>query len=87
MFEGASRREFVQRAGLVAGAASLSPFVGFASEDEPAQSRKPDDILARLMEGNKRFSSGKTKLVPRGPRGLCPGCQRPGPPCDHSRMF
>jgi carbonic anhydrase len=54
-----SRREFVQLAGLAAGAAGLSlPLAGLAAS-QPAVARDPDSVLTRLLEGNKRFVSGQ----------------------------
>jgi carbonic anhydrase len=54
-----SRREFVQFAGLATGAAGLAlPLNGQASS-QPAAARDPDAVLARLLEGNKRFVSGQ----------------------------
>jgi carbonic anhydrase len=84
-----SRRKFMLSAG-VAGASLLSP-AAFAevqgspelSADEPKDDkpdRSPDAVLARLLEGNKRFVNGKTTRVGRKPadfaedaRGQAPG--------------
>jgi len=54
-----SRREFVRLTGLAAGAAGLAlPSTGRAAS-QPAAARDPDAVLARLLEGNKRFVSGQ----------------------------
>lgn len=85
-----SRRDFVRRAGMTAGMGSLSPLVSTGAEDPPA-SRSPDDILAMLLEGNKRFMSGKTNLVPRGPEDFARDVIGQAPPaiilgCSDSRV-
>jgi carbonic anhydrase len=54
-----SRREFVGLAGLAAGASGLAlPSAGRATS-QPAVARDPEAVLARLLEGNKRFVSGQ----------------------------
>jgi carbonic anhydrase len=55
-----SRREFVQLAGLAAGAISLGPVSTVRAGDEPAVDRSPDAVLARLLEGNQRFMRGES---------------------------
>jgi carbonic anhydrase len=53
-----SRREFVRLTGLAAGAAGLAlPSYGHAAVQDAAV-RAPDAVLARLLEGNKRFVTG-----------------------------
>ena len=50
---------FVGLAGLAAGAAGLAlPPAGRATS-QPAVARDPDAVLARLLEGTKRFVSGQ----------------------------
>jgi carbonic anhydrase len=51
----------------------------------------PDAVLARLMEGNKRFTSGRTKLSPRTPADFARDVQGQAPPaivlsCADSRV-
>lgn len=61
----ASRRDFVISAGLVVGAAGVGlARTGRASgaDDEPAD---PDAVLARLLEGNRRFVAGTPSLLTR----------------------
>ena len=54
-----SRREFMRLSGLAVGATALAlPATGLAA-CLPAQARDPDAVLARLLEGNKRFVSGQ----------------------------
>ncbi len=88
--ESTSRREFVQRLGLVAGVASLSSHGALHADDRPA-SMKPDDILGRLVEGNQRFATGKTRLSPRLPTDFARDVQGQAPPaiilgCADSRV-
>ena len=54
-----SRREFVGITGLAAGAAGLAMSSGGLAAYQPANARDPDAVLAHLLEGNKRFVSGK----------------------------
>ena len=62
-----SRREFVGLAGLAAGAAGLAlPPAGRATS-QPAVARDPDAVLARLLEGNKRFVNGQLAHPGRKP--------------------
>lgn len=85
-----SRREFVQRLGLAVGAAGLTSSGTLHAAEKPA-SMKPDDILGRLVEGNQRFSSGKSQLVPRLPADFARDVQGQAPPaiilgCADSRV-
>ena len=57
----------MQIAGLAAGAAALVPGVTAIGAEVPAADRKPDAVLARLLEGNRRFVSGKSITVQRTP--------------------
>jgi carbonic anhydrase len=59
-----SRREFV----LAAGAAGLPLTASAQAAAPPAGDRKPASVLERLMEGNKRFVSGKLLHPGRTPR-------------------
>lgn len=72
-----SRRGFVRTAGLAAGAASLGaaqpgkstpvPAAPAPAEAAPAAEARatPDDVLATLIEGNKRFIAGTPSLLSR----------------------
>ncbi len=60
-----SRRDFMQRSGAVLSAAGL---VG----SQAAQARGPDEVLARLVEGNKRFTEGKLVHPGRRPEDFAP---------------
>jgi carbonic anhydrase len=53
-----SRREFVRLTGLAAGGAGLALASPGAGASQPASGRDPDAVLARLIEGNKRFVGG-----------------------------
>ena len=62
-----SRRRFVRQLGFAAGAAGvvLSSNSTELNAAQPKPARDPDGVLAALMEGNKRFVSGKTSLLTR----------------------
>ena len=62
-----TRREFVQAAGIAAAAAGVAPLAA-VSAGQPAERPKPDEVLAKLMEGNKRFVDGKLKNPGRSPK-------------------
>lgn len=88
--ESTSRREFVQRAGLAAGLAGLGSFGALQAADKPAP-MKPVDILARLQEGNQRFTKGETQLTPRTPADFARDVKGQAPPavilgCADSRV-
>ncbi len=57
-----SRRDFVQATGAVAGLALAGSMGSSPAEAAPPT---PDDVLASLLEGNKRFMSGTTSLLTR----------------------
>lgn len=85
-----SRRAFVQNLALAAGAVSLYPGSSLLADDE-ADSRNPDDILSRLVAGNRRFASGKTHITPRTPADFARDAQGQAPPavilgCADSRV-
>lgn len=65
-FPRSSRREFVKLAGA-AGVAGLAPFAAHAAGQADARP-KPDDVLAKLMAGNKRFVEGKLEHPGREPK-------------------
>jgi carbonic anhydrase len=54
-----SRREFVRLTSLTAGAAGFAGPLAVQTSAQPAVARDPDAVLARLLEGNKRFVSGQ----------------------------
>jgi carbonic anhydrase len=63
-----SRRQFVRSVGVatgVVGLAGVAPTLGAA--DPPARP-KPDAVLERLLEGNKRFVEGKLEHPGRAPK-------------------
>lgn len=61
-----SRREFVRLTGLAAGVAGLS-LGSTVRAVQPAAVRDPDAVLARLLEGNKRFVGGQLTHPGRKP--------------------
>ncbi|MFO0851512.1 MAG: carbonic anhydrase [Gemmataceae bacterium] len=65
-FSSSSRREFVKFA-AAAGVAGLAPFAAHAA-GQPDARPKPDDVLAKLMAGNKRFVEGKLEHPGREPK-------------------
>jgi carbonic anhydrase len=67
-----SRREFVWLSGLTAGAVgSVRPAAGRASEQDSIK-RDPDAVLARLLEGNRRFEKGELAHPGRKPADFVP---------------
>jgi carbonic anhydrase len=70
-----SRREFMRLTGAVAAGATgllLSPASGSAHARQPATGREPDAVLARLLEGNKRFVKGELTHPGRKPEDFAP---------------
>jgi carbonic anhydrase len=63
-----SRREFVRLSGLAAGVALPAA----ARADEPAADRDPDAVLARLLDGNRRFMRGHLAHPGRKPEDFAP---------------
>lgn len=61
-----TRREFAQAAGMSAAALAAAPAALAAGQ--AAAPPKPDEVLAKLMEGNKRFVEGKLKHPGRSPK-------------------
>src|SRR5262245_43259871 len=57
-----SRRDFVRSAGLATGLMAAGEPGAFALAQPP---RDPDAVLAKLLEGNKRFMNGQTSLLTR----------------------
>jgi carbonic anhydrase len=62
----ASRRDFLRLTGLAAGATGLAG-VPIARAAGQAPGREPDVVLARLLEGNKRFVAGQLTHPGRRP--------------------
>lgn len=60
-----SRRDFVRFAGLTAGAAGLGLPRLARSDAPPDAALGPDVVLARMLEGNKRFMNGNPSLLTR----------------------
>ncbi len=60
-----SRREFVQLAGLAAGAIGFGHVATSSAADAPVVDRSPDAVLARLIAGNQRFARGLTAQLRR----------------------
>jgi carbonic anhydrase len=86
----ATRREFVQAAGLGAAALGVLPLATLHAGNEAAQP-KPDEVLASLMEGNKRFMEGKLKHPGRAPKDFQALAEGQAPPaiilgCADSRV-
>src|SRR4051794_36618286 len=73
-----SRREFLRISGLAVGAAGISPAAtGPAETIETSSSQAgsrpgPDAVLARLIEGNKRFMKGELTHPGRKPEDFAP---------------
>jgi carbonic anhydrase len=67
-----SRREFVRLSGMAAGAAGLSYTSALGAETKAAAAADPDAVLARLLEGNKRFASGRLEHPGRTPADFTP---------------
>src|ERR1700704_482755 len=62
-----SRREFARLSGLAAGAVAFAlPATGRTDEPAPAK-RDAETVLARLLEGNKRFMRGELAHPGRKP--------------------
>ncbi|MFI4874324.1 MAG: carbonic anhydrase, partial [Blastopirellula sp. JB062] len=85
-----SRREFVQRVGLAVGAASVGALPAIASANTTLAER-PNDILAKLIEGNRRFANGKSNVNPRSPADFAQDALGQAPPaivlaCADSRV-
>ena len=66
-----SRREFVRLSGLAAGAAGLA-FPVTARAADTAANRDADAVLARLLEGNRRFARGEAANPRRRPEDFAP---------------
>jgi carbonic anhydrase len=70
-----SRRRLLRTAGVAAGAAALGPVARAEAKKKPRRGRRgphpktPDDALATLMKGNKRYRKGKLELRDYSPVG------------------
>jgi carbonic anhydrase len=64
-----SRREFMRLSGMAAGLALSSTGLAVG---QPAAGRDPDAVLARLVEGNKRFVKGELTHPGRRPEDFVP---------------
>jgi carbonic anhydrase len=85
-----SRREFVAAAGLAAGALETARRADGAEDERPAK-RDPDSVLASLLEGNKRFSLGRSKQPRRAPKDFLAAAEGQNPlavvvACSDSRV-
>jgi carbonic anhydrase len=74
-----SRRQFVRLSGLAVGATGLAvPTNGIAvgvaeaANEQASPNRKPDAVLAELMEGNRRFVKGELTHPGRRPEDFAP---------------
>jgi len=74
-----SRRAFIKWAGLSAGVASVAWPAAVQGADPAAPNRNPDAVLARLLEGNKRFVSGQSTRVGRQPKDFAADAQGQAP--------
>ncbi len=86
-----SRRQFVQHVGLATGVVGVMPMSSLWADEPSASKETPDEILARLVAGNDRFASGKTKLSPRSPQDFSRDVKGQAPPaiilgCADSRV-
>jgi carbonic anhydrase len=66
-----SRRQFVRVSSLAAGASVVAGH-SLGAAVEQAGERRPDAVLARLMEGNKRFVGGQLLHPGRKPEDFAP---------------
>jgi carbonic anhydrase len=67
-----SRRDFVRTSAVAAGAAGLALHAPALASSQGAAARAPDAVLARLLEGNKRFVDGKLAHPGRTPGDFAP---------------
>ncbi|MGD9722901.1 MAG: carbonic anhydrase [Pirellulales bacterium] len=74
-----SRREFIRVAGLSAGAASAAYRSAAHAADPQTPDREPNAVLARLLEGNRRFASGQSTRVGRKPADFAADAQGQAP--------
>jgi len=67
LFNHSTRREFVQAAGLAA-AIGIVPDAALEAASQPPARHGPDEVLAHLLDGNKRFVEGKLEHPGRTPK-------------------
>jgi carbonic anhydrase len=63
-----SRREFIRLAGLSVGTTVLAFPSRARAAEQLASRRDPNDVLTRLLEGNKRFVEGQSTRLARTPK-------------------
>lgn len=63
-----SRREFVRNTGLAASAMTLAPLWGYSAAEIANVKVNPEETLAKLKAGNKRFVEGKLLHPGRTPK-------------------
>jgi carbonic anhydrase len=88
---GSSRREFIGITGLAAGASALAISTPGRSDVQQPAARDPDSVLARLVEGNRRFVNGQLAHPGRKPEDFAPLAEGQAPPaiivgCADSRV-
>jgi carbonic anhydrase len=74
-----SRREFIKYSGLAAGAAGLVLHTHALAADASPANRDPNAVLARLLQGNKRFASGQSTRQARKPADFAADAQGQAP--------
>ena len=67
-----SRREFVRLSAVAVGMAGLARPSTTQAKDQPGGGREPNAVLARLLEGNKRFVKGQLMHPGRKPEDFAP---------------
>ena len=63
-----SRRVFIRLAGLSLGTATLAFPAAARAAERLARRRDPNEVLAQLLEGNKRFVEGQSTRLARTPK-------------------
>jgi len=75
----ASRREFIKVAGLSVGITTFARTAAARAAEQPAGRRESGDVLARLLEGNKRYVDGRSTRVARTPKDFSADAQGQAP--------
>lgn len=70
--ERSSRREFIRLSGFALGATGVAMAATGPASAQTEADRKPEAVLARLIEGNKRFVNGKLLHPGRRPEDFAP---------------
>jgi carbonic anhydrase len=70
--DGSSRREFLRLSGLAVGTAGLGLATPGPAAGQPNAGRKPDAVLAQLIDGNQRFVKGELAHPRRRPEDFAP---------------